>query len=393
MTDFVTLNGHTYSDGNNDGGIGIRYLGNGGHRVNFLNLIADVVAIVGTQGMAVSPTANLTVNSLTATAGLSVSGSATVSGYGVWHLGNLPNPITGSGTGGYLPRLTAGSVIANSQIQDNGVNIGINAVPQAAVGIFTNKVISGGSTATLASYTGLVQSDVTTVAYGVATSISTVAAAFTAGNIRHFMASQGALGVGSSVTNQVGFYVSPSLSGAASNIGFFSSIAAGVSNNWNFYAGGNAPNYFNGSVGIGLAPGALLHVKGGSAAANTAPIKLTAGINLTTAEPGAVEYDGSRLFLTLSDAVRRRVNLSNDVAQVSAIAVGVSPFTFQNTTDFPVIVLISNGTVSLTEYTRNNTDFYTIATSTAQPVQVMLSPNDRVRVTYSVAPTMSCIPL
>jgi len=106
MTNFVTLNGHTYSDGNNDGGTGIRYLGNGGHRQNFLALVADVIAIVGTQGMAVSPTANLTVNSLTASAGLAVSGAATVGGNAIWHGGNLANPVSGSGTAGYLPKLT-----------------------------------------------------------------------------------------------------------------------------------------------------------------------------------------------------------------------------------------------------------------------------------------------
>jgi len=106
-----------------------------------------------------------------------------------------------------------------------------------------------------------------------------------------------------------------------------------------------------------------------------------------------VEYDGNKLYMTFADAVRRRVGVSNDVALPSAITVGASPYTYQNTTNYPAKVLVGGGTVSLVEYTRDNTTFYTLASSTAQPVQVQLSPNDRVRVTYTAAPTMSHIPL
>ena len=54
-----------------------------------------------------------------------------------------------------------------------------------------------------------------------------------------------------------------------------------------------------GLVGIGTTtPTAVLHLKAGTATANTAPIKLTAGTNLTTPEAGAVEFDGNSLFFT-----------------------------------------------------------------------------------------------
>lgn len=49
-----------------------------------------------------------------------------------------------------------------------------------------------------------------------------------------------------------------------------------------------------GNVGIGItSPGAVLQIKAGTATASTAPIKLTSGTNLTTAEAGAVEYNNS----------------------------------------------------------------------------------------------------
>jgi hypothetical protein len=61
-----------------------------------------------------------------------------------------------------------------------------------------------------------------------------------------------------------------------------------------------------GNVGIGTtAPTAVLHLKAGTDAASTAPLKLTAGTNLTTTEAGAVEYDGSHLYFTAADAGTR----------------------------------------------------------------------------------------
>lgn len=64
-----------------------------------------------------------------------------------------------------------------------------------------------------------------------------------------------------------------------------------------------------GNVGIGLVnPSAFLHIKAGTATANTAPIKLTAGTNLTTPEDGAFEYDGTNLYFTTSTG-RKTVTL------------------------------------------------------------------------------------
>lgn len=55
-----------------------------------------------------------------------------------------------------------------------------------------------------------------------------------------------------------------------------------------------------GSVGIGVTtPTAYLHISAWTASANTAPIKLTAWVKLTTPEDGAIEYDGTNLYFTI----------------------------------------------------------------------------------------------
>ena len=54
-----------------------------------------------------------------------------------------------------------------------------------------------------------------------------------------------------------------------------------------------------GNIGVGVGTiGAKVHIGSGTATANTAPIKLTAGTNLTTPEAGTIEFNGDSLFFT-----------------------------------------------------------------------------------------------
>lgn len=63
-----------------------------------------------------------------------------------------------------------------------------------------------------------------------------------------------------------------------------------------------------GNVGIGtISPTGVLHLKAGTATANTAPLKFTSGTNLTTAEAGAMEFNGTNLFFSPS-TTRHTVN-------------------------------------------------------------------------------------
>lgn len=69
--------------------------------------------------------------------------------------------------------------------------------------------------------------------------------------------------------------------------------------------------YFNsGNVGIGtVTPTAVLAIKAGTAAANTAPLKLIAGTNLTTPENGAIEFDGTNLYITIA-GIRKTIQVA-----------------------------------------------------------------------------------
>ena len=80
---------------------------------------------------------------------------------------------------------------------------------------------------------------------------------------------------------------------------------------------------------------------------------------------------------------------SNASLLPTAITVGASPYSYQNTTSYAVNVLVNGGTVSAVDFTRDNTTFYSVGVVAGM---FTLSPYDRLRVTYTVAPTMTLIP-
>jgi hypothetical protein len=109
--------------------------------------------------------------------------------------------------------------------------------------------------------------------------------------------------------------------------------------------------------------------------------------NTTTLTP-VTDLTANRV-ITLPDADVDLGKLTNSTVAPSDITVTASPFTYQNTTAFNGDVIISGGTVSNIEFTRDNTTFYAVGFIEGV---LRLSPSDRVRVTYTVAPTMTLVP-
>jgi hypothetical protein len=98
-----------------------------------------------------------------------------------------------------------------------------------------------------------------------------------------------------SVTNSRGIVIGE-LYGSAISRAIDSNVSSGT-NKYNIYAQGTAANYFAGNIGIGASsPTAFLNLKAGLSTASNAPLKFTAGTNLTTAEAGAVEFDGTNWY-------------------------------------------------------------------------------------------------
>lgn len=79
----------------------------------------------------------------------------------------------------------------------------------------------------------------------------------------------------------------------------------------------------NNRIGLFTAvPTAKLHLPAGTATASTAPLKLTSGTNLTTAEAGAMEYDGTELYFSPS-TVRLKV-LRDTLTEGTNIVLGTA---------------------------------------------------------------------
>lgn len=85
----------------------------------------------------------------------------------------------------------------------------------------------------------------------------------------------------------------------------------------------------NGNVGIGQGtPTAVLHLKAGTATASSGPLKFTSGTNLTTAENGTMEFNGTNLFFTRTSATRESVLVGNSGATAPTTTIGVTIVNF-----------------------------------------------------------------
>jgi len=129
-------------------------------------------------------------------------------------------------------------------------SLGIGALTLSNYALNVGKNITGSVVSVGIGVTSAVLSDVTNTAHYYLSSASTQAATFTLGTLNHYVATQGAFGLNSTVNNQHGFFAGASLIGAGSNFGFRGQIPSG-SNRWNLYMDGTALNYLNGNVLIG----------------------------------------------------------------------------------------------------------------------------------------------
>lgn len=138
----------------------------------------------------------------------------------------------------------------------------------------------------------------------------------------------------------------------ASSNSYAFAISSGTSSSSAAYLSINAFGLTNqGNVGIGVTSGAasaLLNIRAGTAAAGTAPLKLTAGTSLTTPEAGAIEFDGTNYFTTISTTryILVRTLTGTAAPATTPAAVGIQ---FVDTTNKKIYV--ATGTSSSADWT------------------------------------------
>src|ERR1035437_4040095 len=107
-------------------------------------------------------------------------------------------------------------------------------------------------------------------------------------------------------------YVTSAINPAGGNAAFGGPISVVGNAQIGYSSGQTAPAnalIVSGKVGIGVtSPTSILHLKAGTASANTAPLKFNTGTLLTTAEAGAVEFLTDAYYATTTtNAVRRMI--------------------------------------------------------------------------------------
>jgi len=129
----------------------------------------------------------------------------------------------------------------------------------------------------------------------------------------------------------------------------------------------------NGRVSIGgtTNPTASLHLKAGAAAAGNAPLKYPSGTNLTTAEAGAEEYNGTSRFFTPGSTRLRYVLTDNTIPAVGQFAVG-DGVNYTNADIFPIVSVTTTGTTTLAATAKMTT---IKADVTSGNVTITITPN------------------
>lgn len=107
---------------------------------------------------------------------------------------------------------------------------------------------------------------------------------------------------------------------------------------------------------------------------------------------GEVVNEGNGLVAKMGLWLQQTLKLlgRNPSNTIAVQVVGASPYLYTNSGDFDMTAVVTGGTVSAVAFTRDGTNFYTVATATN--ASLTLNPGDAVRITYTVLPTLTLIP-
>lgn len=153
------------------------------------------------------------------------------------------------------------------------------------------------------------------------------------------------------------------------------------------------------SVGISTAaPTANLHIAAGSATAGTAPLKFTAGTNLTTPEAGAVEFDGTHYYGTIG-STRFQLDQQATTAVTAITVASANGFTGTSSGGTaPALTLttsitgILKGNGTAISAATANTDYLPVASPTATGTTTVAALTSSGVVTHNAASASNIVP-
>lgn len=211
-----------------------------------LSFSKSVSGSIGTHGDALTTGALLGQLSFSGTDGTSFNPGTAIHSY-------VDGPVGTNSIPGRLTFLTTpiGSTVPSERMRiNNAGDVGIGTNPDGYNGkLIVAGTSSGNSIRNNFVSSGTIQSDVTSAFNSFNSYPGTQATTFTLSTLRHFIAQQGTVGAGSTITNQYGFF-SGDLTGATNNYGVYSNLSS-ATGKWNIYANGTANNYFRGNVSLG----------------------------------------------------------------------------------------------------------------------------------------------
>jgi hypothetical protein len=222
--------------------------------------------------------------------------------------------VNGGKTGGIADSSIRDDGNATTSIQINGthsggainiaagsgsINIGATATAGNLVRIAG--ALSGATACIGVFHAGTIAASVTSGYDAFKTTVGTAASAFTLSNFRHYYASQGTIGAGSAITDQAGFIVDSSMTGATNNYGFYGAIAAG-SQRWNLYMVGTAQNYLAGVTGVGIAASASAALALAAGTTDVASLRIPHGAAPTSPVNGDVWTTTAGMFVRINGA-------------------------------------------------------------------------------------------
>ena len=185
----------------------------------------------------------------------------------------------------------ASDVTERMRIRSDG-NIGIGGAGSSNNTFAVTKSLTGAVGYAGINSSGVIQPDVSTIAYyfiSSASSASNGGVPYTITNVRHYDASQGTFNADSTIANQQGFHSNSSLIGATNNSGFLAANTAAITAGRTAFGfrsevniatgGGLAYGFF----AAGTAPNILPNVIGGTGAASVLTLQSTTGVGTTDA--------------------------------------------------------------------------------------------------------------